>query len=171
MTLWKNFHKVYLQGVGKTPNHLASVARPWGKIPEGARAVTANLPQAVTDNQPIRTMQKAAKMSRRNLLKSQIVSALMKVEAQVEKEAAERVGGRPKKDDEKPTSNLTEVFEKPKDRAPETAEIMARKAGFRSKNTWKDAKLIVTESPRGTGGRSVERGKIIPCVWNMYGNP
>lgn len=79
--------------------------------------------------------------ARRILLKSEKVKVLLKVEAQIAKEAAMRVGGRPKKEGEKPESNLTQVSEEKE--TGRTAEIMAKKAGFKSKNTWKDAKLIV----------------------------
>lgn len=51
-----------------------------------------------------------------------------------------RVGGRPKKDEEKHGSNLTQVIEPETGR---TAEIMAKKMGI-SKNTYKDMKTIVS---------------------------
>lgn len=75
----------------------------------------------------------------------------MKVEEQVAKEKEARLhlaSGGDKRSDEfrrnQGESNLTQVESK-KEREPQTDEIMAKKAGFKSKNTWKDAKLIVTK--------------------------
>lgn len=76
---------------------------------------------------------------KRNLLKSERIKILAKVEEQIAKEAAMRVGGRPKKDDEKPSPNLDAVLEKQSGR---TDEIMAKKLGV-SKNTYRDMKTIV----------------------------
>lgn len=53
---------------------------------------------------------------------------MQKVEEQVAKEAAMRTGGRPKKDDKKPGSNLTQVIEA--NDTGRTAEIMAKKMGI-----------------------------------------
>lgn len=89
--------------------------------------------------------------ARRILLKSEKVKALLKVEEQIAKEAEQKhvdamAKAREKRWSEQSASNLTETdkLEEPKQRAPETAEIMAKKMGV-SKNTWKDAKLVVKE--------------------------
>lgn len=89
--------------------------------------------------------------ARRILLKSEKVKVLLKVEAQIAKEAEQKhveamAKAREKRWNEQSTSNLTETDEpdEPKQRAPETAEIMAKKMGV-SKNTWKDMKTVVTQ--------------------------
>lgn len=78
--------------------------------------------------------------SKRNLKRSERVRLLAKVEVQIEREAKERQRQYHGNQYQSAVpSNLTEV-QKPEG---ETAEIMATKAGFKSKNTWKDAKLVV----------------------------
>lgn len=80
--------------------------------------------------------------ARRILLKSEKVKVLLKVEQQIAKEAKERQRQAGKdfgRGQEKVASNLTEAKSE-----GETAEIMAKKMGV-SKNTWKDAKLVVKE--------------------------
>lgn len=80
--------------------------------------------------------------ARRILLKSEKVKVLLKVEAQIAKEKNENslANLKQKKTDE---SNLTHQETKPDE--GRTSEIMAKKAGFKSKNTWRDAKLVVEE--------------------------
>lgn len=79
--------------------------------------------------------------SKRNLLLSEKYTLLSKVRAQVEKEAAERVGGRPKKGEEKPSPNLDAVLEKQTGR---TDEIMAKKLGV-SRNTYRDIDTVMKQ--------------------------
>lgn len=78
--------------------------------------------------------------AKRNLARSERIILLTKVEEQIAKEAAERVGGRPRKDEEKPVSNLTQVPDATE--TGRTAEIMAKKMGV-SKNTYTAMKKIV----------------------------
>ena len=79
-----------------------------------------------------KTRQKIAKergASRRTVKKSEKVKALLKVEAQIAKEAEQKVIGAGKqygKGHPKPESNLTQPNEEKK-RAPQTDEIMAKK--------------------------------------------
>lgn len=96
--------------------------------------------------------------SKRNLKKSERISLLSKVEAQIAKEAKERqrqyhgnqyqsaVG-----------SNLTQVQNEEKE-SGRTAEIMAKKLGV-SKNTYKDMKTIVEKGTQEQIKRMDEGGK------------
>ena len=77
--------------------------------------------------------------ARRNLTKSQLIKAYEKYEAELTKEAAEKVGGRPKKEDEKPSKNFNEVS----DHIKVAAEI-AKKIGV-SEPTYRDMKVVVNE--------------------------
>lgn len=74
--------------------------------------------------------------SRRNLTKSQLVDAWSKWEAERAREAAEKVGGRPKKEEGKPSKNFNEVSDHIR-----TAAEVAAKIGV-SEPTYRDMKLI-----------------------------
>lgn len=85
---------------------------------------------------------------RRNLKRSARVRAAMKIEEQVRKEKEANLhlasGGDRKSKNFKNQgqSNLTEV-DKGNKKNPQSTEILAKKAGFGSKNTYEDAKLIM----------------------------
>lgn len=94
---------------------------------------------------------------RRNLTKSQLVKAYASVEEQLKREAKERqvtAGKEFGKGGSKVTSNLTEAISK----APETAEVVAKKIGV-SKNTYKGMKQIVSEGTPEQIERMNEGGK------------
>ena len=100
--------------------------------------------------------------AKRNLTKSEQIILLAKVEAQIAKEAEQKHrdnGGDRRSAEYKKTatSNLTEAIGK-KERAPETAEIMAKKLGV-SKNTYKDMKTIVEKGTPEQIKRMDEGGK------------
>ena len=75
---------------------------------------------------------------KRNLKKSEQVILLLKVEEQIAKEAEQRMKSGVKQNN--PESNLEQGSERK--RAPQTDEIMAKKAGV-SKNTYRDMKTVV----------------------------
>lgn len=96
--------------------------------------------------------------AKRNLQRSDRVRIYMKVEAQVEKEKAAKSLANLKQNKDTDESNLTHREEKQSEDG-RTAEIMAKKAGFKSKNTWKDAKLIVAEGSQDQIVRMDKGGK------------
>lgn len=79
--------------------------------------------------------------ARRNLTKSQMVRSFEKVRQKYVEEAAQNIGGRPRKD-EKLTVNLPQVFDKK--RNPTTSEKMAEKIGVSDK-TYRNMRTIVNE--------------------------